>query len=64
MIPWGQMGPSSAMKHAKNFGESYWGNLVESFSPKGGCKTLSSKGNMFEKIAQKLHPFFILLWKK
>lgn len=61
----GQMGPSSAMKHAKIFGESCWGHLVESFSPQCGCcKALSSRGNLFEEIAQKLHPFFILLWKK
>ncbi len=53
------------MKHAKIFGESCWANLVESFSlPKVGCKTFSSKGNLFEEIAQKLHPFFILLWEK
>jgi hypothetical protein len=44
--------------------QDFWGNLVESFSPQGGCKALSSKGNLFEEIAQKLHPFFILLWEK
>jgi hypothetical protein len=53
MIPWGQMGPSSAMKHAKIFGETW----LSPFLP----KALSSKGNLFEEIAQKLHPFFILL---